>query len=877
MKKCIVYIVLLVMILNVVTISSIGTVYASDAEIWLDKNYDEVYPFAEGFAQVVLNGKSGYIDKTGKQVGEIKYDYAYAFSDGLGRVELDGKSGFINQTGKEIIPLKFDYAYGFTEGLSVVELGGQHGYIDKNGEQVVECKYDDAFHFSEGLARVVLKGKSGYIDKNGKQVIPLKFTDAHAFSEGLAQVKADDKYGYIDKTGKEVVPFKYDNGSDFSDGLAMVVSGNDTIYVNQEGKEVFKFKYDYPGNFSEGLSIATYNDKSGYVNKTGNVAIPFKYEYAGNFTQGLASVMKDNRFGFIDKAGKEIIPFKYDNASWFSEGLASVELNDKSGYVDKSGKEVIPLKYDYAYDFSDGVAIVSLENRIGIVKSPLLKANDGIVDKEIVAEPTRSKVLVNGKDTSFDAYAIKQNNYFKLRDLALVVSGTNKQFEVTWDGDKKAINLISNKPYTKVGGEMNKGDGVNKTAAVNTSIIYKDGVEVDLLAYTINGNNYFKLRDIASAFDIGVTWDSETKTIGIDTTTGYVEEGKTKPEESLNQAIDLTTEKSIRQYLVGEWLYEDPYLSDIACKMNIDEELNVKLSFENSYSAAPKGNYKGKITFDRIYAESNEGPDVISLELTDTDEPGGDFFFLHRTIYDNKRVMSWFPTENGNSIFNVIDYSGEYLDLNEEVIFEKITGEKSKKKVRENGEFYAVLWGLNTNADSIWLDDVEWTPGYFDYSSTYPAEMTGYKTDTLGSVLYSIASEKKFDILNDLLIVNMVYLVETDNQGRIIKFTPAEKNKKKWIDDNFTISEIQDLIYKTLKIYDEPRDYLDAGMSVLFTTTDGKIDCEIIDGIEYYFVSLGTDHEDRFVREVHYALDLVTKEIYWFDVINNKWEPLGMG
>jgi len=138
------------------------------------------------------------------------------------------------------------------------------------------------------------------------------------------------------------------------------------------------------------------------------------------------------------------------------------------------------------------------------------------------ASPTASKVLVNGTVTSFDAYTIEGNNYFKLRDLAYVVSGSGKQFEVTWDGERKAINLISNKAYTTVGGEMAIGDGKEKTPVVNTSMIYKDGAVVPLTAYTINENNYFKLRDIAQAFDIGVTWDGATNTVGIDTTISYV-------------------------------------------------------------------------------------------------------------------------------------------------------------------------------------------------------------------------------------------------------------------------------------------------------------------------------------------------------------------
>lgn len=139
------------------------------------------------------------------------------------------------------------------------------------------------------------------------------------------------------------------------------------------------------------------------------------------------------------------------------------------------------------------------------------------------AKPTASKVLVNGSNTSFDAYYINGNNYFKLRDLAKVVSGTEKQFEVEWNTEKKAINLRSNRPYTAVGGEMAKGDGKSKNASLNTSKIYRDGNEVNLTAYNINGNNYFKLRDIASAFNIGITWDAKSNTVGIDTSQSYTE------------------------------------------------------------------------------------------------------------------------------------------------------------------------------------------------------------------------------------------------------------------------------------------------------------------------------------------------------------------
>lgn len=80
--------------------------------------------------------------------------------------------------------------------------------------------------------------------------------------------------------------------------------------------------------------------------------------------------------------------------------------------------------------------------------------------ENMMANPMKSIVLVNGKAVAFDAYNIGGNNYFKLRDVANAINGSEKQFEVTWDGSKNAINLISNNAYTAVGGEMTKGDGI---------------------------------------------------------------------------------------------------------------------------------------------------------------------------------------------------------------------------------------------------------------------------------------------------------------------------------------------------------------------------------------------------------------------------------
>ncbi len=142
--------------------------------------------------------------------------------------------------------------------------------------------------------------------------------------------------------------------------------------------------------------------------------------------------------------------------------------------------------------------------------------------KEATALPTASKVLVNGKATSFDAYNINGNNYFKLRDLASSLTATSKHFEVKFDASKNAINLVSNSTYSAIGGEMGKNDGKSQKATLSTSKIYMDGKEMKLTAYNIGGYNYFKLRDVAQAFNIGITFESKTNTISIDTDKAYV-------------------------------------------------------------------------------------------------------------------------------------------------------------------------------------------------------------------------------------------------------------------------------------------------------------------------------------------------------------------
>ena len=194
--------------------------------------------------RVCREGKWGYIDKTGREVIPCQYDRVWAFSEGLAEVLKSGKYGYIDKTGRAVIPCQYDYTDGFREGMAKVEKSDKWGFVDKTGREVIPCQYDSTDGFSEGLAKVQKSGKDGYIDKTGREVIPCKYDDAFNFHEGLAIVKKSGKYGYIDKTGREVIPFKYDNTEKFSEGLAKVRKSGKWGYIDKTGREVTPVKYD---------------------------------------------------------------------------------------------------------------------------------------------------------------------------------------------------------------------------------------------------------------------------------------------------------------------------------------------------------------------------------------------------------------------------------------------------------------------------------------------------------------------------------------------------------------------------------------------------------------------------------------------------------
>ncbi len=161
-----------------------------------------------------------------------------------------------------------------------------------------------------------------------------------------------------------------------------------------------------------------------------------------------------------------------------------------------------------------------------ILSTPAVAA--GEPEETYPAIPTNNTVVVSSRTDVPDAhlvfpavYKIEGANYFKLRDLAMLLRDSDRQFSVDYDDSTKAVSITTGKPYAPIGGELSGTAGETGSAALSNNVILIDGEAVSLTVFKIDGANYFKLRDLGEALDFHVGYDDETKTVFISGARGY--------------------------------------------------------------------------------------------------------------------------------------------------------------------------------------------------------------------------------------------------------------------------------------------------------------------------------------------------------------------
>ena len=203
----------------------------------------------------------------------------------------------------------------------------------------------------------------------------------------------------------------------------------------------------------------------------------------------------------------------------------------------------------FAAEKADDVATVEKEAVDG----------DAAEDEDLAAEapafeiPVPDKVVVstqplkvNGVIVAVQPYNIDGSNYFKLRDLAALLTGTGSQFNVSFkDGN---IIVTTGEVYEPLDSDLAVGEDMSASAKPSPQTLVVDGEIIDTVhVYNIGGSNYFQLRELNKLVGFDVTYDEATRTMIVDTVINFPAEI-----QEIVTSVTKLAEK-IAKELDGEW------------------------------------------------------------------------------------------------------------------------------------------------------------------------------------------------------------------------------------------------------------------------------------------------------------------------------------
>ena len=154
----------------------------------------------------------------------------------------------------------------------------------------------------------------------------------------------------------------------------------------------------------------------------------------------------------------------------------------------------------------------------------------------IEAQRTTQALKIDGAAKDAEIYNINDENYFKLRDIALLLNGTPAQFSVSYDESTNTVTIETGKPYAAIGGELEKGADRSESCVLTRQTILINGQRsASIRAYNLAGNNFFRLRDLGRALGFSVDYNEESRTMLV--TTGTAD--STQPVRPITEVRNL--------------------------------------------------------------------------------------------------------------------------------------------------------------------------------------------------------------------------------------------------------------------------------------------------------------------------------------------------
>jgi hypothetical protein len=153
------------------------------------------------------------ITPSGKQKHLKNVDKIGKFNNGYASVSIDGKYGFIDKTGEIVIPIVYDEieefgdmtTYTSEDNLFAVKKGENWGFVDINNKTIIPFEYESVIPFSYGITMVKKDERNRLINIHNQTISPVG-TSSYMLSTNFGQRMyslGNGNYDYLGRPEKD--------------------------------------------------------------------------------------------------------------------------------------------------------------------------------------------------------------------------------------------------------------------------------------------------------------------------------------------------------------------------------------------------------------------------------------------------------------------------------------------------------------------------------------------------------------------------------------------------------------------------------------------------------------------------------------------------
>jgi hypothetical protein len=376
---------------------------------WLvEPKFEQVRTLSGGLAHVTLNGKVGFIDRTGKFAVDPVFEEASPFLPGFDRTSAtrDGVFGVIDRGGAWVFKTEYEHlrpapATHSTDAKGQTVIGwhftkaGRWGLLDLDGRVVLDAEFDQPVSICADGRRIARKSgqelnfkadgsrldppngrlhsyscldhqayqlqigdKVGLVAADGTTPLTPVHFDALApvdgpfpDESGLWNAKVSGKWGRIALGGGWVIEPKFDYLSRQRDLVVAAIDGK-RGFMRADGTWLVEPKFDAARLRDAETAFVTISGATGLLRlKDESWVIPPRPGTMCDVSPGILS-RSDRRRTFLSPTGEVWVDIESDQiVIGLEAGLLSFRRAGKWGLVDTAGKVIVEPTYDYLTHF----------------------------------------------------------------------------------------------------------------------------------------------------------------------------------------------------------------------------------------------------------------------------------------------------------------------------------------------------------------------------------------------------------------------------------------------------------------------------------------------------------------------------------------------